>query len=180
LPRALAIGQARTLGDVFAAIKAALARASITEWSVYTIGDDGFALVTHLESIRPDAHPSANRWTDELVQPSIFNLGDYIRALFVAPSGLYRVIVFAVTAKPFAPTPRLADPSVLHTWPSGGPSSLSATVQRMPLAQDTDCVAMIYEFEKIGDRASPRQSSRLQAINHLVGAGLWQEAELRR
>src|SRR5579863_7649802 len=93
--------QMRLFGDIDARLTAALQPKGYAERSYYSV-PGGFALVTRLEQIYSDGRsmPPPARFSARLLPPSRFT--DYIRALFTADPGYYRVIVFIVTDQGFS------------------------------------------------------------------------------
>lgn len=85
----------KSLGDVEARLASALRANGYVERSYYAV-PDGFALVTRLEQIGSDgtSKPPPGRWSLSSRSASDFTLSDYVRALFTADPGYYRVIVF--------------------------------------------------------------------------------------
>jgi hypothetical protein len=173
------------LGAVFDGLRTALGRAEITDWSVYGIGDDGFAIAARMESIRDDGRPipSPNRWSVEPTPNTVtFSLAEILRRAFNASPGRYRITVLAFTPRPItADAP--ADETTTRRLPEGGAGQLPPSLRSVPAPSARDVEALIYEFF----RASPvenlqivsTENSRLTAKQHLVGAGLWAENDLR-
>jgi hypothetical protein len=94
-----------TLADVDGTIQAALGGAGYsgsTYWSV----PGGFAIVTPLEQTDANGAPLGEqvRWIAAIAGMRAFSLSEYLRALFTAPPGYFRVLVFVVSPQPFAPT----------------------------------------------------------------------------
>jgi hypothetical protein len=137
----------------------------------------GFALVSRIEQIRADATPiePPARWAIDSprVRASFI---DHVRALFNAPPGFYRVIVFAVTDQDFAAGPRPPTSSEAQAWASFGSLRLPATLGDRPYTQDHYTTALIYEFERRADRteAEMRTPSNTPGQVHLERTGLWQ------
>jgi hypothetical protein len=174
-----------TLGEVFDGLIAALDRGEITDWSVYGIGDDGFAIAARMEGIGDDGRslPPPNRWSIEPTPKTMtFSLAEILRRAFNASPGRYRIIVLAFT-------PRLitagapADEATMRSLPEGGAGQLPPSLSSAPAPPGRSVEALIYEFF----RASPvenlrivsTENSRLTAKQHLVGSGLWAERDLR-
>ncbi len=177
-----------SLGTVFDRLRMALKRVDVGWWSVYAIGPNGFAVVTRMEAIDADGRPKpgAARWSGLSAQetPRFSGIGDYLKALFSARPGFYRVIVFAVTDRPSGQTadghglrPREAEILV-----AGGSDQLPAAMRAIPLETDGRCIALIYEFERPSESDSARFVPRAEigALQHLMLAGLWTEEQLRK
>jgi len=113
--------------------------------------------------------------------PDRFNLGDYLRRLFFATPGRYRVIVFVL---------RPPVTYVFHGPPTAGQldTLLMDGVTNLPDSLRSYSAvacrgeALIYEFYRPNAQAPAqfvrRQESPLSSIDHLAGAHIWTRAEL--
>ena len=173
---AVADGGSSTLRSVGQRLEAAFDRAGYGERSYYWV-PGGFALVSRIEQIRADATPvdPPARWAIDTPQGPV-SFVEYVRALFNAPPGFYRVIVFAVTDQDFAAGPRPPSSAEARAWASSGSLRLPATLGNRPYTQDHYTTALIYEFERRADRteAEMRTPSNTPGQVHLERAGLWQ------
>jgi hypothetical protein len=142
----------------------------------------GFALATRLEQIDSDGTPKRDpqRWSSAMPEQPVASLGDYLRVLFSAPSGDYRVIVFVVSNRTFATGGAAATNAQAQAWVGGGAEHLPLTVRRQRLDGDTHASALIYQFRKRGvsDPAVTLQSSDAPASRQLERTGI--TAALRR
>ena len=142
----------------------------------YHSAPNGFAMVTRLERINEDGTPFAgpDRWPVNVTSEG-FSLIRYIEALFAAPEGHYRVIVFVVTSELLIPSGERPTEQYMLGLLSGGADRLPAIVRDAPLTPDHTCVALIYEFEQRGLQGQPALlvPGRLTGRDHLVAAGLW-------
>lgn len=184
VPAGLAITSAdQSLGQVEARLKAALSRAGISEWSVYGIKDDGFAMATRIESIEKDGTPKQGNARWSVADPALaalqeqrsFSLWEYLRSLFTAQRGRYRVIVITVTNRPVTPGGE-------GPLPPPGAAQLPLAWQLKSLMPGTVCTALVYEFYRPSaeDDAVLLGMSPVLAKQHLIRAGLWSDAELSR
>jgi hypothetical protein len=176
IPRAwLAPGDA-TLGSVADRLERAFDAAGYAERSYFWI-PGGFALASRIETIRDDAAPAegAERWAVEMDRPAQ-GFVDYIRALFDARPGLYRVIVFAATDRATSAGERAPSSSEARSWMYRGLMHLPASVGRLPYESEHHTMALIYEFEQPPDRsgARVRQPSSSPGRVHLQKSGLLQ------
>jgi hypothetical protein len=184
LPQGLVVdSRTHALGDCFDRIMSALKNAEIYEWGTYALGDDGFAVVTRMETIDADgrAKPTPERWSIEpvnLVEP--FTLTNYLKVLFEANPGYYRVIVLAVTPHAIIAddSQEVADPKAMETLLNKGTTALPLSYRTRPIVAETQCEAFIYEFSRQSISDSPRfmDSSDATPPQHLIGAGLWTNA----
>jgi hypothetical protein len=136
---------------------------------------DGFALVTRMEQILPDGSRSSTPWSRELPRAGDLGFMAFIRALFTAPPGLYRVIAIVVTE---APRDRAAAPMTerrLDTLLSCGSTQLPEAIAAIDYTDRTRADALIYEFSKTrsDEPAAPVVDPRRSAQLHLEKAGIW-------
>jgi hypothetical protein len=175
LPAGLAVTrEGEPLGGIFDRLRQALGRAAIQDYTVYGIENDGFAVVARMESIQDDGRPAAERWTQGVVRPSVFSVGDYLKALFTARPGRYRVLAFLVTARTVTPGAP-ADKDTLNRLWRGGAGDLPQDVRQIALPPSGRCEALVYEFFRATEDDRPVQiaDSRLTGPQHLAAAGLW-------
>jgi hypothetical protein len=167
---------------VFHNLKSALDRAGILDWSAYMIEPtDGFVIVARMESINRDGRPldGQNRWLSE-GRPSFTSVFELLERLVTASTGRYRVIVLAYTGRTVVADPNEV-PNSLPQLATQGPASLPPALAATPSPSAVACVALVYEFQKLPGRDPEwldASRSGLTAKQHLVGAGLWKEAEL--
>ena len=156
IPRPLMAPAAQTtLQSVSTRLERALDAAGYSERSFYWI-PGGFALVSRIEQIRADASPmgAPERWSVTMHRPVRQGLAAIIKALFDAPPGHYRVIVFVVTDQPFAATNQKPSSQEAADW-------LSAGVLRLPSQIGRSAVhfGALHECADIRVRAKPRHSA---------------------
>ena len=175
-----------SLGAVFDRLRSALSHVDVGWWSTYAIDTTGFAIVTRMEAIEADGtpKPGSERWSapTRYTRRQMRSIADYLSELFLARVGHYRVIAFAVTDRPLWSSPVRLTAAAAESLRFGGTDMLPEWLRRLPLRTDGRCIALIYEFEKPNQQDSARfvESGTLLPVDHLVRAGLWTEAELRR
>ncbi len=145
----------------------------------------GFTLVTRMERIRKDGTPYPPR--DRFVPAGLeerFNLIDFLKSLFIAPVGYYRVLVFTVSREPVDATADAIGEAVAEDWLKRGGTRLLGCVAHMPFTEDFGVDALIYEFrhapeELAVDRSARRSSqvsqmipSKIDPMLHLRRAGI--------
>jgi hypothetical protein len=165
---------------VFDRLTGALEHAGIDQWSAYSVGKKGIAVVSRLEHIKNDGTPATPRWS-LAPESGRFNLGEYLRRLFLAEPGRYRVVAFLVrppTPAIYTPAPTAAQ---LDTLLLNGMTALPESVRSVS-AKVSSVEALIYEFYRQSESQQPsfvrRQESPLTAVAHLAGAGIWTRQEL--
>jgi hypothetical protein len=109
----------------------------------------------------------------------VASLDEYIKALFNAPPGHYRVIVFVVTDQPFAATGQEPGSQEASAWLAAGALRLPSQIGREPYSSEHYTSALIYEFERNRDtrQATVKTPSDLLGRTHLEKAGLWKALE---
>ena len=174
IPRAWVAPGDATLGSVANLLEQAFDSAGYAERSYFWI-PGGFALASRIETIRADAAPAegAERWAVEMDRPAQ-GFVDFIRALFDARPGLYRVIVFAATDAPASAGERAPTSTEARSWMYRGLMQLPADIGRLPYGADHHTMALVYEFEQPPDRsgARVRQPSGSPGRVHLEKSGL--------
>jgi hypothetical protein len=164
-----------TLGNLNEELVSALQTTGYFEKSYYSV-PRGFALATRLERISEDGSSKTppDRWSAEPPHMTHFSISEYLHSLFLANAGHYRVVVFIVTDVPFAETGTAVTLSDVQKWPTGGTNTLPAQIASSAFGQNTECTALIYEFESAAGNAPVFvQPGRLDAHTHLVKSGLW-------
>jgi len=172
------------LGTVFDRLVSALKRGGIDAWSVFAVGTDGIAIVARLENIDDNGRPTATRWQGPDVRSPVFSLGGYLKALFSAQPGRYRVIAFVVTARAVTSSGTAATRETMDTLLSSGAMTLPESLRNTLLPAGGHCEALVYEFFRRSADESPRElgetESTILAREHLIGAGLWKSEDLNR
>ncbi len=161
-----------TVGDVSTAILSALERSGYVERSFFQTQPGGVALVTRLERIGGDGTPAPEdeRWPAGFDNsPSGFV--DFVRGLFYAKAGHYRVIVFVLQEKSFTSSEQKATGKDADTWLAVGAIKLPAWLANRPFGKDSTCTALIYEFASDGT-AVKGVVSNLTGKQHLQKSGL--------
>lgn len=177
----VAQGAAPVLGEVARRLEQAFDSAGYGERTYYRI-PGGFALVSRIEHIRADASPMPDpeRWVVDTPRVRAGFI-DHIRALFNAPPGFYRVIVFVVTDQDFVAAEQAPTATEAREWLTGGGLRLPAGIALQPYGARHYTTALIYEFERRSNQAqaSVRDPSPAPGRTHLDRAGLWQALAVR-
>jgi hypothetical protein len=167
------------LSDVDLVLGAALDQNNYRERSYFAV-PEGFAVVTRLERIAADGSPLPEpaRWSTNWSQSWVgeFSVVAYLRALFTADPGYYRIIVFVfvVTNVPFTQSVKTVTAGAAAEWLHEGLNKVPSFVGNQRYSPDVACTALIYQFErKLGSSANILVPSPLAAHAHLVRSGLW-------
>lgn len=168
-------GTAATLGDIDRRLTQALEDNGYFESSYYAV-PGGFALVTRLERIEPTGEPvlGPDRWSTEVGRTVSFSLQDYLRALFTARPGYYRLIVFILTDVPFTQSKAEISREEAEGWLGSGAGWLPEQVGSVRF-DGHSCSALIYEFARasVEDEAEAVRPGLIPARTHLEKAGIW-------
>jgi hypothetical protein len=145
-------GTDESLYDVAQRLENGFRRAGYGQLSYYAV-PQGFAMATRLEQIANDGTPLPvpQRWSRDIAPPASFSLMTYLRALFGANPGHFRVIVLVVTSESVAPdtTKVPITREIAELWPTEGATRLPATYKAIRYVDDIySCSALIYEFEQ--------------------------------
>jgi outer membrane lipoprotein SlyB len=181
IPRDILLGKVSgaDLKAISHRLETALDASGYFDRSYYSV-PDGFALATKLEQIEKTGKPKTEpqRWNTKIGKLERFTITDYLKALFKAPEGLYRVIVFVITphvVKPLAPP--ITSIEAANIVNKGG-VTLPKTIADIPVTQDFECVALIYEFKKtLSEESGMQIESEIPGREHLKMAGILGELE---
>ena len=154
-------------------LRTALSRAGYGTPAYYQI-PNGFALVTQLEQISPDAKPlpAPQRWSVQIAPTQ--KVADWLKSLVIARAGRFRVLVFTVTDAPFAPSRTEISRKAAMAWLGNGLNVLPPAIGAQPCSADCRVTALVYEFEKVETQPESKlvpQSSVLGGVQ-LVRTGI--------
>jgi hypothetical protein len=147
---------ATTLGGVADRLTTVLGNLGYSEHGFYAV-PGGFALATRLEQIEFDGTPKPEplRWSSALPPRELFSLSDFVRALFTAPEGHYRVIVFVVNDQAFAASGETVSGEEALAWIGAGLNRLPDSIADRPFTERHAGTAMIYQFHRVGHEQEP-------------------------
>ncbi len=140
------------LRDVSEKLKEVLDETGYGERSWYSV-PEGFALVTQLEQFNPDGTPidGPDRWAEKIRPTQILNFNDYIKALFTAKPGRYRVIAFVITDQPVTPSDKSLTRDEAKVMVSAGAGGLPPAIGDREFSNNHNCTALVYEFEQTAE-----------------------------
>lgn len=170
------------LGAVAARLMAALQASGNSRASFYT-APGGFVMVAQLERIRDDARPAAGAERFLSPRPGEAEkpndpLG-YVEALFFAPEGRYRQVMFVVTDRPVGAGGWTLTSNAATELLNEGSPDLIGPSRTVAFGPNYRVTALIYEFRKQGaNQAAVSVPGRWNASTHLTRSGLM--ANLRR
>jgi hypothetical protein len=168
------VGPEGTLGDAAERLERGLMDARYELPGYYAI-PGGFAMATRMEQIEPDGTPLADelRWSTQLPPRRISSLGDYLKALFTAPEGYYRVIVFTVTDQPVAAGAAKPSEAEANAWSASGGDRLPQAIASQAFSRNHRCLVLVYEFRKLaGSEPTPDPDGAPPASVHLERSGI--------
>jgi hypothetical protein len=163
----------KTLGDVSVTLERALTGAGYSEKSYYR-APEGFALACRLEQILPDGTPASDRWSIKSENTKAFSLVSYLKALFTANPGHYRIVVFIITSLSFNQSDKKVSPDEAKGWLSSGTQSLPKSIASLPFTDEHTCTALIYEFQRVTPDHDPvlEDPSDVDGRTHIEKAGI--------
>jgi len=171
--------KAQTWASVAARLEKALAVNGYSSPGYYAV-PEGFALISQLERINPDATPSPPnvRWKIKVDPVSIksFNLEAYLKALLGKDAGLFRVIAFVFTPIPIIASGEKTNIEEAKLWVGKGGSKLPPVLSKRVYGEDMEATALIYEFEvpSHGEPARLKRPSEHNGQEHLKAAKILQ------
>ena len=149
-----------TMGSVAVRVERALDNTGYSSPGYYAV-PGGFAMLTQLERINPDATPfeSKHRWEVKVSPASLvsFNLEAYLKALLGKDVGLFRVIAFVFTAEPIVTSGVKPSMDEAKFWVGQGGTTLPASFATQPYSDNIVATALVYEFEIPARDAMARQ-----------------------
>jgi hypothetical protein len=168
-------GALATMGDVDAALTDVLDATGYVERSYYAV-PRGFAIVTRLEQTAEDGTPLSGpgRWAMQPVSTEEFSVLGYVRALFMAEPGYFRVIVFAVTPQPFVQDEEGVAREEAMAWLGAGLNALPESIAALAADSRLRVTALVYEFElpNAGEDPEFAVPGRMTGQDHLARAGI--------
>jgi hypothetical protein len=173
-------GKSESVLDVANRLKKGFTKAGYGELGFYSV-PGGFAMATRLEQFADDGAPlpGADRFLADYIPPKVFSLSSYVRALFRAQPGHFRVIVFIATPQPLGFDTSRPDVTrdTAARWPEQGLNKLPEAYGAIPYTDDFTCTALIYEFLRAAADDTPvlKVPGLLDAPVHLEKSGLLQD-----
>ena len=180
LPRDILVknNKKKTLSHINHILSKALEANGYNDKSYYS-APEGFVLVTKLEQINADGSPKdpPARWLIDVPPLTSFSLESYMKALFSAKIGYFRLLVFTVTSMPFRQTEESISRSAALKWLSNGLNVLPSEIGKQSFSLNHNVTVLIYEFEKIrgASKAELIEPGRLDGIIHLKTSRIIQE-----
>ncbi len=167
------IGQP-TLGAVADRIKGALDANKYFEKRYYYL-NSGFAMVTRIEQFNTDGSSKSipGRWSAQPVRDETFSWIDYVKSLFTADVGYFRVFVFIVTPEEWVPDrSRRISRQEADDWLTEGASRLPAALADQAVPPRTTVTALVYEFRvaESDRKVTLSTPSELSGRDHVIKA----------
>jgi hypothetical protein len=162
-----------TLGDLDNFLLSILDETGYVERSYFAV-PDGYALVTRLERIYDDGRVvTENRWSINDTGLTEFSFRDYIQKLFFAEPGLFRVVVFVISPRPFTQSDDNVTQEEALAWLQSGYNVFPQELARRTLTTEYNITALIYQFEKAENRYPVLvERSNITGQQHLEAAGI--------
>lgn len=157
---------------------------------VIPMGESGFQIITQIEQINKNLTPkttNSERWNaDDAAKPEIKSIIDYLRLIFSANIGYYRVYLFKFTGKESIPKgPAIEYDDMIDLF-TGSPQSLPISEREKKVDGNYIFSVWVYEFKKnenartcsfitkgahqLGDAQAHLEQSKLYhlLINHVL------------
>jgi len=115
-------------------------------------------MVSRLEQINADASSKEppERWSVEVEHPEIFSLTSYLKALFTAQKGYFRILAFVVSSEVWSQNASVeVEREEALEWIHNGLASLPPFIRERPFTRWHTCTALIYEFEQVSEDSKP-------------------------
>ena len=166
----------KSLGDIDRVLTKALQATGYFEHSYFAV-PGGFVLLTRIEHINERTGGAMqDRWS---VKPGpATSFSEYIRTLFTAAPGYYRVITLVVTYVAFDETTAGLSQLDANKYLQTGTQVLPPAIAQQKSTNWTKCTALIYEYRRYrGQKESdvqPMSDSTPDIHTQLVASGLWQ------
>jgi len=179
IPRNMLVkpGESKTLKQVTDALEQALSQAGYSEVSYYWV-PNGFAIVSRLEQINKDGSPCKGnkRWAVNYKNPEVFSLASYLKALFSAQPGYFRVISFILTSESFAQSQAEMSKGDATALVNNGDKNVQKQLGAFPFGENYYCTALIYEFEQktANSKVFFSDPSQVAGKDHLEKSKIWE------
>lgn len=180
IPRSLllaGLGATPTLNEVGERVDYTLDAAGYNEKAYFSIGCDGWAIVTRLERIDAEGAPvEGGRRFDPPEAGEPWSLSGYISRLFYAPPGYYRQIIFVATPREIDPDemPTLEGREQIEAIAAEGATEMVELDDTEGWTQGHALTALIYEFRSEGqENVEVRRPSPIPGGTHLAKAGIY-------
>ncbi len=132
----------------------------------------GFAMATRMEQFNADGSCKGEpgRWSTKPVREESFEWLAYLKALFSAEPGYFRVFVFVVSDQPWVvDRTRTITSKEAGSWLHGGTHLLPDAIRQQPIRMDHRVSVLIYEYEvsEATHKSSFSKPSRLGPQDHM-------------
>ena len=170
-------GRNPVLKDAADALDRLMVSAGYSQRAYFQLRDQGqivgFALVTRMERIHEDGRPfPAEQRFIPAGAPDQFDVLSFLKSLFVAPVGYYRVIALTVSRRvvEVGGSP-LTEAGAERLLRHGG-SRLAGCVARYPLTDDYNVDALVYEFRHAPEETEAPDKAVMQLTPGKLDPGL--------
>lgn len=146
------------LYDIERRLSSALKSAGYADINYFAYKERGFVIVTQIEQINADGTvmPESKRWDINPSPLREFSIEAFVRALFTAQVGYFRVIAFIVTDSIITQSEGSINRDQAIEWMYIGASRLPNEIGDRIYSRDYSCWAFIYEFKKVDENEKAR------------------------
>lgn len=145
----------KTFGDIDQELENALNGCRYDVKKYYYV-PDGFALVTQMEKINKDGTslPPPDRWSNS-INGEINDPINYLKSLFSAPTGDFRVFVFIVTDIDLTSNNQQITENEALSWLGNGFTALPENIRQLPFDSSYHFTLLVYHYTKTGSGEDP-------------------------
>ncbi|MDB4991653.1 MAG: hypothetical protein JWN04_6831 [Myxococcaceae bacterium] len=166
---------AKSFAEVDRRISRALENNGYDERAYFSV-PHGFAVITRLEQTDRQgfSKKGPDRWATTVGPLRQFSLTNYLRDLFSAAPGYFRVIAFVVTDQPYTNGGVSVTEGVTEAWLEDGADRLPSALGATAYSAQHECSVLVYEFASSGGPGSVAvlRPGRLTGEQHLQSSGI--------
>ncbi|WP_162930217.1 hypothetical protein [Pseudophaeobacter sp. EL27] len=171
-------GASTSLLDLEVSIRSALRSAGYFDVGTLPTPQGGIAIITPVEQITSGGMPvdGAQRWVADINRNTCgsFSFSCLLEALFLAPEGLYRILVIVATDEPVQfDTSIEFDQEAMESLMNARRLDLNPDLSETFLTSDHDVYLLVYEFRSTSsNEMSPEVPGRIGVLDHLASINL--------
>ncbi|WP_144389824.1 hypothetical protein [Phaeobacter sp. 22II1-1F12B] len=171
-------GATTTLFELEETIRGALQSAGYFDVGTLSTPEGGIAIITPVEQITSSGTPveGAQRWVADINRSNCgsFSLSCFLKALFLAPEGLYRVLVIVATDEPLRIATNVEfDQETMETLMGARRLDLNPDLSEISISKEHDVYLLVYEFSSTSpNEMLPEVPGRIGIIEHLNSINL--------
>lgn len=171
-------GASTSLLDLEVSIRSALRSAGYFDVGTLPTPQGGIAIITPVEQITSSGMPvdGAQRWVADINRNTCgsFSFSCLLEALFLAPEGLYRILVIVATDEPVQFDTNIEfDQEAMQSLMNARRLDLNPDLSGTLLTSDHDVYLLVYEFRSTSpNEMFPEVPGRIGVLDHLASINL--------